>query len=53
MLIAQFTPEQELTLLIPDHLSKKDEGDVPPYRQDQEGVDKPAYGATIHVVNAH
>ena len=24
-----------------------------PYRQDQEGVDKPAYGATIYVVNTH
>ena len=24
-----------------------------PYKQDQEGVDTPAYGATIHVVKVH
>ena len=40
-------------MLIPDHLDEKDEGDVPPYKQDQEGFDTPAYGATIHVVKVH
>ena len=40
-------------MLILDHLDEKDEGDVPLYKQDQEGVDTPAYGATIHVVKVH
>ena len=52
--LTQLSPEQELYLLIPDHMSYKNEGDDSlTYKEPQEGVDKGVYGATKGVVHAY
>ena len=53
VLFTQFTPEQELLADLGSPELEGRRGRLPYLQDPLEGVDKPAYGATIYVVNAH